>query len=131
MESLRSNGTLRIVPSTTAPAVQAVAAEPVWSPLKKILFRWTCSYFFFYTIPFPLDAFPYIAQIPALREAVERPRALGRRRDQGDQIPVPSPTLDRLVQPFGDASPMGLVWTFMGASTAYPIFAAPGCWVGW
>lgn len=34
----------------------------------------------------------------------------------------PSPTLDRLVQPFGDASPMGILWTFMGASAAYTIF---------
>jgi hypothetical protein len=35
----------------------------------------------------------------------------------------PPPTLDRLMQPFGDASPMGLLWTFMGASAAYTIFA--------
>jgi hypothetical protein len=35
----------------------------------------------------------------------------------------PSPGLDRLLQPFGDASPMGLLWTFMGASAAYTIFS--------
>jgi hypothetical protein len=35
----------------------------------------------------------------------------------------PPPSLDRLLQPFGDASPMGLLWTFMGASAAYTIFA--------
>ncbi|HEX4965671.1 MAG TPA: hypothetical protein VF173_32975 [Thermoanaerobaculia bacterium] len=35
----------------------------------------------------------------------------------------PDPTLDRLLQPMGDASPMGLVWTFMGSSTAYNVFA--------
>jgi hypothetical protein len=34
----------------------------------------------------------------------------------------PAPSLDRLVQPFGDASPMGILWTFMGASAAYTIF---------
>lgn len=34
----------------------------------------------------------------------------------------PAPTLDRLVQPFGDASPMGLLWTFMGASEPYAMF---------
>lgn len=34
-----------------------------------------------------------------------------------------TPSLDRLMQPFGDASPMGLLWTFMGASAAYTIFA--------
>src|SRR5262245_11511801 len=38
----------------------------------------------------------------------------------------PYPTLDRLVQPFGDASPMGLLWTFMGASPAYEIFSGAG-----
>jgi hypothetical protein len=34
----------------------------------------------------------------------------------------PAPTLDRLMQPYGDSSPMGLLWTFMGASTAYTFF---------
>ena len=33
----------------------------------------------------------------------------------------PPPTLDRLVEPFGAASPMGLLWTFMGASHAYNV----------
>ncbi|HUS65943.1 MAG TPA: DoxX family protein [Kofleriaceae bacterium] len=37
------------------------------------------------------------------------------------QFPAPSP--GRLMQPIGDASPMGLLWTFMGASTPYTIFA--------
>lgn len=32
------------------------------------------------------------------------------------------PTLDRLMQPYGDSSPMGLLWTFMGASEPYTIF---------
>ncbi len=35
----------------------------------------------------------------------------------------PAPSLDRLVQPFGDASPMGILWTFMGASAAYTLFS--------
>ena len=34
----------------------------------------------------------------------------------------PPLALHRLVQPFGDASPMGLLWTFMGASVPYTIF---------
>ena len=42
----------------------------------------------------------------------------------------PPPSLDRLIQPFGDASPMGLLWTFMGASTAYTIFTGLGELVG-
>jgi hypothetical protein len=35
----------------------------------------------------------------------------------------PDPSVDRLLQPYGDASPMGLLWTFMGASTAYNVFS--------
>lgn len=35
----------------------------------------------------------------------------------------PPPPLDRLMQRFGDASPMGLLWTFMGSSVAYVIFS--------
>jgi hypothetical protein len=35
----------------------------------------------------------------------------------------PDPSIDRLLQPFGDSSPMGLLWTFMGASAAYNFFA--------
>ncbi|HEY6214351.1 MAG TPA: hypothetical protein VIW45_18785 [Vicinamibacterales bacterium] len=32
------------------------------------------------------------------------------------------PTLDRLIEPFGHSSPMGLLWTFMGYSRAYTNF---------
>lgn len=35
----------------------------------------------------------------------------------------PFPSIVRLLQPIGDASPMGLVWTFMGFSEPYTIFA--------
>jgi len=42
----------------------------------------------------------------------------------------PAPTIDRLVQPFGDASPMGLLWTFIGASAAYEFFIGLGEVVG-
>ena len=35
----------------------------------------------------------------------------------------PAPPLDRLLQPYGDSSPMGILWTFMGASAAYTIFS--------
>lgn len=38
----------------------------------------------------------------------------------------PALTPDRLMQPIGDASPMGLLWTFMGASAAYTAFAGLG-----
>jgi hypothetical protein len=40
------------------------------------------------------------------------------------QFPAPSPT--RLIQPYGESSPMGLLWTFMGASTTYTIFTGIG-----
>jgi hypothetical protein len=36
------------------------------------------------------------------------------------QFPGPSP--DRLMQPFGNASPMGLAWTYMGYSTGFNYF---------
>jgi hypothetical protein len=38
----------------------------------------------------------------------------------------PNPSLDRLIQPFGEASPMGLLWTFMGASQSYNVFTGAG-----
>lgn len=34
----------------------------------------------------------------------------------------PTPTLDRLIQPYGTSSPMGVLWTFMGTSKAYSFF---------
>jgi uncharacterized membrane protein YphA (DoxX/SURF4 family) len=37
----------------------------------------------------------------------------------------PQPFLSRLIQPYGESSPMGLLWTFMGASPAYTIIT--GC----
>jgi hypothetical protein len=42
----------------------------------------------------------------------------------------PNPPLDRLVQPFGDASPMGLVWRFMGYSVGYNLFTGAGEMLG-
>jgi uncharacterized membrane protein YphA (DoxX/SURF4 family) len=34
----------------------------------------------------------------------------------------PDVSLARLLQPYGDSSPMGLLWTFMGASKTYNVF---------
>jgi hypothetical protein len=42
----------------------------------------------------------------------------------------PDPTLDRLLQPFGDASPMGMLWTFMGLSEGYNVFSGTGEMLG-
>lgn len=36
------------------------------------------------------------------------------------------PHLGRLLEPLGEFSPMGLLWTFMGSSPAYTIFAGAG-----
>jgi uncharacterized membrane protein YphA (DoxX/SURF4 family) len=38
----------------------------------------------------------------------------------------PEPDLVRLIQPFGQASPMGMLWTFMGASWWYSFFGGFG-----
>jgi uncharacterized membrane protein YphA (DoxX/SURF4 family) len=40
-------------------------------------------------------------------------------------LQMPYPVLTRLLQPFGTFSPMGVLWTSIGASPAYEIFA--GC----
>lgn len=38
------------------------------------------------------------------------------------KLQFPQPSLARLIEPIGDASPMGLMWTFMGYSAPYTIF---------
>jgi hypothetical protein len=42
----------------------------------------------------------------------------------------PGPSLDRLLQPIGDASPMGLLWAFMGSSRSYNFFSGAGEMLG-
>lgn len=42
----------------------------------------------------------------------------------------PNPTLDRLIQPVGDQSPMGLLWTFMGSSQSFNVFTGLGEFLG-
>jgi NADH:ubiquinone oxidoreductase subunit K len=42
----------------------------------------------------------------------------------------PQPGLDQLVQTFGEASPMGILWTFMGASPSYVVFSGLAEMVG-
>jgi hypothetical protein len=42
----------------------------------------------------------------------------------------PPPSLDRLLQSIGDSSPMGILWTFMGVSTPYNVFAGLTEFVG-
>ena len=38
-------------------------------------------------------------------------------------VQFPFPALSRMIEPFGDFSPMGVLWQFMGSSPAYTIFA--------
>jgi uncharacterized membrane protein YphA (DoxX/SURF4 family) len=38
-------------------------------------------------------------------------------------LQFPYPALSRLIEPFGDFSPMGALWSFMGSSPAYTMFA--------
>lgn len=38
------------------------------------------------------------------------------------KMQFPFPSVERLMQPFGESSPMGLLWTFMGYSTGYNVF---------
>jgi uncharacterized membrane protein len=38
-------------------------------------------------------------------------------------LQFPAPSLGRLIQPYGNSSPMGIAWTFMGASKVYTIFS--------
>ena len=42
----------------------------------------------------------------------------------------PAPTLDKLVQPIGDQSPMAMLWNFMGASQSYNVFTGLGEFLG-
>lgn len=40
-------------------------------------------------------------------------------------LQMPAPSLTRLIEPYGDSSPMGLLWTFVGASKGFEI--CTGC----
>jgi uncharacterized membrane protein YphA (DoxX/SURF4 family) len=40
-------------------------------------------------------------------------------------VQMPYPYLTRLIEPYGNSSPMGILWTFIGASPAYETFT--GC----
>jgi uncharacterized membrane protein YphA (DoxX/SURF4 family) len=41
-------------------------------------------------------------------------------------LQMPPPNFARLIEPYGRSSPMGLAWTFIGASPAYGFFAGAG-----
>jgi hypothetical protein len=179
---------------TLAPPVDAAHTAPVWSPARRLLFRFAFVYLVLYNFPFPLDYIPYVERIAfyqklwralvpwvgthlfhadtstlpngsgdstysyvqgfcllvialavtAVWTILDRKRTQYARLQEGLRIYVrfalgvamisygswkviksqfPDPALDRLLQPYGDASPMGLLWTFMGASWSYNVFA--------
>lgn len=198
---MQSNPALRVV-EEGLPAAAQLAEEPrpaaVWSPGKRLLFRFAFSYLVLYSLPFPLFDIPYAGKaamwypqmwnklVPWAGQQVfgvavtVQPNGSGdttynyvqvfcffvlaaaaalawslldrRRRSYArlyqwlrvylrfvlaaamigygafKVIPAqfPAPTFDRLMQPYGDSSPMGLLWTFMGASVAYNVFTGLG-----
>lgn len=177
------------VPESSTP--QPTAA---WSPLKKVLFRFSFVYLVLYCFPFPLTVLPYAeilvkpwqTFVTALVSSVgwmafridadNHPSGsgdtmfdwmqvftwlvvaalvtvlwtwLGRKRTGHERLQAwlrsyvrfylcifmlsygaakaiksqfAFPGLDELLQPIGESSPMGMVWDFMGASTAYTMF---------
>lgn len=46
------------------------------------------------------------------------------------KLQFPFPSIERLIKPYGDSSPMGLLWTFMGYSEPYTFFAGLGEVIG-
>jgi hypothetical protein len=188
---------------TLAPPVDAAPSAPIWSPARRILFRFAFAYLVLYNFPYPLDYIPYAGEmlsalyrkpltalahwagthlfhadtsilpngsgdttysyvqvfcllvialaVTAVWTVLDRKRLHYTRLHEGLRIYVrfalgaamieygavkviksqfPDPPLDRLLQPYGDASPMGLVWTFMGASWGYNIFTGAAEMIG-
>jgi len=194
-----------VAPESPAPAppVDPACSAPIWSPAKRILFRFAFAYLVLYNFPFPLDYIPQVEMITspyrelwralalwvgthlfhvdaspplpngsgdstygyvqvfcflvialavtAVWTVLDRKRlhytrlhealriyvrfALGAAMIDYGTVKViksqfPDPPLDRLLQPYGDASPMGLVWTFMGVSRSYNVFTGAAEMIG-
>ncbi|MEA2561738.1 MAG: hypothetical protein QOH06_3242 [Acidobacteriota bacterium] len=198
---MQSNPALRAVDDDFSPQAQPgeePRPAPVWSPVKRLLFRFAFVYLVLYSFPFPLFYIPYVGMIGmwtfqmwnklvpwvgqqvfgvaitvfpngsgdttfnyvqvfcflVIAAAVTLVWSLLDRRRRNyvrlyewlrvyvrfvlavamigygafKVIPsqFPEPSFDRLMQPYGDSSPMGLLWTFMGASVAYNVFTGLG-----
>ncbi len=177
-------------------AMELGKTSPSWSPAKRVLFRFACSYLVLYNLPFPLQEIPWAGPIltqpfkdgwngmvswagkhllgiplkiprggsgdtlyhyvevlcflilaavaTAVWTILDRKRPAYARLERGlrvyvrfalaaamltygaykvipSQFALPFPS--QLIEPFGKASPMGLLWLFMGASSGYTIFA--------
>ncbi len=189
--------------ASPAPQTLSQQAPEAWSPSRRILFRFLCSYFLLYSLPTTgrisiFESFPYgevmfgwyvaiwraicpwvashvfhlsgkvITYFPTgsgdttlsyienlmfvvvalaaalLWSVLDRRRRGYRRLDPWLQLLVRytlaftlfgygfakifplqfrPPNLQRLIEPYGDFSPMGALWWFMGASVPYIIFA--------
>ena len=46
------------------------------------------------------------------------------------QSQFPAPWLERLLEPYGDSSPMAILWTFMGSSYPFNVFTGMGEMIG-
>jgi uncharacterized membrane protein YphA (DoxX/SURF4 family) len=198
---MQSNPALRAVDDDLpleAQPMEAPRPVPVWSPVKRLLFRFAFVYLVLYSFPFPLYYIPYAgmagmwtfqmwnklvpwvgqqvfgvaitvqpngsgdttynyvqvfcyfviaAAVTLVWSLIDRRRLNYARLYEWLRVYVrfvlaaamigygcfkvipsqfPAPTFDRLMQPYGDSSPMGLLWTFMGASVAYNVFTGLG-----
>jgi hypothetical protein len=198
---MQSNPALHAVDDDLPSEVQLVEElrpVPVWSPMKRLLFRFVFAYLVLYSFPAPLYYIPYVgivtnwygmfwgklvpwvgqqvfgvtitvfpngsgdttynyvqvfcylvvaAAVTLVWSLLDRRRRNYARLYEWLRVYVrfvlavamigygafkvvpsqfPAPTFDRLMQPYGDASPMGLLWTFMGASAAYNVFTGLG-----
>jgi hypothetical protein len=175
-------------------AAEATPSTLEWSPLKRLLFRFSFAYLVLYCFPFPLTVLPFakilakpweslwdtivpmVGWMAFKVEADNRHNGsgdttydwvlvftylvlavlaaavwtwLGRKRVEHSRLydwlrvyvrfflatfmltygaakvimsQFGFPWLDELLQPIGQSSPMGIVWDFMGASTAYTMF---------
>jgi len=169
--------------------------SPRWSPLTRLLFRFTFAYLVLYNVPFPLEYVPFAeklvgpygelwnklvpwvgkrvfgvaitvqpngsgdttwnyvqvfcllviaAAVTIVWTLLDRKRASYPRLYDGLRVYIrfalaaamigygafkviqsqfPASPFERLMQPFGDFSPMGILWAFMGASASYNVFA--------
>ena len=87
----------------------ALVATAIWSLLDRKRFEYRAAHAWLrlllrYTLAFTLLSYGFVKVVP---------------------LQFQPPRLSRLVEPYGEFSPMGVLWTFMGSSPAYVVFS--GC----
>lgn len=136
MEASAAPGTLEPFPAPEEPSL-ADRRPVAWSAAKRLGFRFLAVYFVLWTLPFPLSLLPW-AGGPVSR-AVDRVESSAAQwvgthvlRLGGEMMTDFTGSGDRevdyarLVIPYGDFSPMGVLWSFMGSALAYTVFAGLG-----